>query len=107
MLDSQVDLLIFFQYYAGCLYSYILGYSADRSVGFNIHVRPTGSSKHRTGILADALTKDQFRSKGKQLGLVAKAFAENRQIPPTPDWRPTFDISAPSVTIEQSLLKVV
>lgn len=83
MLDSKVDLLIFFQYYDG--------YSTDGSVGFNIHVGPAGSSKHRTGILAEVLTKDQFRSKGKKLALVAKAFIENSQIPP-PEWRPTFDM---------------
>jgi hypothetical protein len=83
MLDSKVDLLIFFQYYDG--------YSTEGSVGFNINVGPAGSSLHRTGILAEVLTKDQFRSKGKKVALVAKAFIESRQVPP-PEWRPTFDI---------------
>jgi hypothetical protein len=66
MLDSKVDLLIFFQYFDG--------YSTNGSVGFNIHDGPAGSSKHRTGILADV-----------------QAFIEIEVIPP-PEWRPTFDM---------------
>jgi hypothetical protein len=59
-------------------------------VGLDINAGPPGSTKHRAGIFEAALTMNQFRSKGKKLVTLARAFVDNKLIP-TPELRPQFD----------------
>jgi hypothetical protein len=84
-IDSAVDRLIFFKYYDG--------YYSDGNVGFDIHGGPDGSTKHyfQDGIFKAAMTKDQFRMKGKRLALLAKRFIDKEETPPM-ESRPQIDI---------------
>jgi hypothetical protein len=80
--SSKIELLIFFQYYDG--------YNTGGMVGFDTNAGPPGSAKHRAGIFEAALTMNQFRSKGKKLATLARAFVDNKLIP-MPELRPQFD----------------
>jgi hypothetical protein len=81
-LDSKIELLMFYQYFDG--------YSTNGMVGFKTHEGPPGSTKHWGGIFRTAMTKNQFRSKGKKLAILAQAFITNNTEPP-PELRPRFD----------------
>jgi hypothetical protein len=80
---SKIELAIFFGYYDGIRTGGALGFHVTDKV-------PPGSTKHRTGIFEIALSKDQFRSKGKKLSQVASAFIANDETPPD-NYRPHFD----------------
>lgn len=81
-MDSKVDRMIFFHYYDG--------FNTDGMVGFDINAGPPGSTKHwRGGILETAMTSDQFRSKGKTLAVLARAFLDEKVTPPQ-ELRPQF-----------------
>jgi hypothetical protein len=82
--DSKIDLLIFFKYFDG--------HRTDGMVGFDINAGPPGSTLHwgDGGIFQIALTKSQFRGKGRKLALLAKTFIQAKIEPPQ-DLRPQFD----------------
>lgn len=81
-IDCKVDLLLFFNYYDG--------YLTEGMVGFNVNEGPPGSTKHRYGVFATAFTKNQFRSKGKKLAILAKKFVDDELTPP-PELRPRLN----------------
>lgn len=84
-IDSDVDREIFFNYY--------LGFNSGGKQGYTILKKP-GSTAHRRGV-GEVYTKNQFRSKGKKLALLANAFlatkeSDEGEIIPPMDQRPTF-----------------
>jgi hypothetical protein len=82
VIDSKVDLYIFFNHYDG--------FATNGTLGFAIGDRvPAGSMKHYVGVIPDAFTKNQFRNKAKKLAQLAKAFHEKEEVPPQ-DLRPVF-----------------
>ena len=81
-IESKIDMLIFLTYFDGL--------STGGAVGFDVNAGPAGSTKHRTGVLKDALTVNQFRSKGKRLAQLAKDFIEKESEQPPHHLRPVF-----------------
>lgn len=87
-IDSDIDKEIFFNYYIGYTSGGIQGYKVTKK-------HPEGSTTHREGGVGMVYTKNQFRSKGKKLALLAKRFLQTKESPegevfPPLEERPTF-----------------
>ena len=105
--DKKIDLFIFFQYYDGLRTDGALGFHVTKEV-------PPGSTKHWVGIIAQTMTKDQFRGKAKRLILIAQGFIYMKEAPPE-NLRPDFTLqevqnlresSRDKRTIEEKLAQV-
>ena len=92
-IDNKIDRFIFFNYYDG--------YSTNGMLGFKVTDKiPPGSTKHRTGIF-EVLTKNQFRSRGKRIAILARAFIEKGEVPQQ-DMRPQFTLQEIEALLEEN-----
>lgn len=83
-LDNKIDKAIFFNYYDG--------HRTNGAVGFNVTEGPDGSAKHWKGTIFEiAMTSSKFRTKGKRLAQIAKAFIAEDKVPPLAS-KPHFEL---------------
>jgi hypothetical protein len=82
-------------------YQYFDGYSTNGMVEFKTHKGLPGSTKHWGGIFQTSFTKKQFRSEGKKLAMLSKAFILNNTGPP-PALRPHFDQKKSTISMRRA-----